>query len=221
MTTTNPLAASIAAWSEGRRRAEVVGELDAACARRHEALNEQIENLRGVVVSIESQIEQLRQDLAIDTHAEQVAEKGGQIVHTPGGDQFEGPSADPIGTVRVHPDDAPDDPNARRVIRLDGARFDDPDASWFELSAAENGGGDGYGSSQVASWPRQPLADVGRVMGHPAVREADAADLAELARQQGVRPVHDIGEFATITDLADTEHEQFTAAALSARGTRS
>ncbi|NYH77618.1 hypothetical protein FHR84_000932 [Actinopolyspora biskrensis] len=70
------------------------------------------------------------------------------------------PTTDPAGTVRVHPDDRPGDPTARRVIKTAGGQ-------WHTLThprpAAVPEEPEGLGD-----WPRQPLAHLALVLSRAA-----------------------------------------------------
>ncbi|MGW1680533.1 hypothetical protein [Saccharopolyspora sp. NPDC002376] len=67
------------------------------------------------------------------------------------------PATDPIGTVRVHPDGSPEDPDTRRAWKV--GQIDS--LAWWE-----DGRQEWRRDEDVATWPRQPLTDVARVLGH-------------------------------------------------------
>ncbi|GAA4837777.1 hypothetical protein GCM10025787_17540 [Saccharopolyspora rosea] len=69
------------------------------------------------------------------------------------------PAADPVGTVRIHPDDAPDDPAARRAVKTSGG--------WTMLTRPESSAPGAPCPAGVGDWPRQPLGHLAAVLGHP------------------------------------------------------
>ena len=71
------------------------------------------------------------------------------------------PSRDRVGTVRVHPDDNPNDPGARRRIRVDTVG----DMPWRPITGYVTGARSEY-DAEVAGWQVQDLIDLGRVLGH-------------------------------------------------------
>lgn len=84
--------------------------------------------------------------------------------------------ADPIGTIRVHPDDDPRDPGARRVIRTDRevelrwvliTGRERAGADWGSRSDAEIGLGEFSDVMGLSVWPRQSLAELAHVLGLP------------------------------------------------------
>ncbi|MEV5538492.1 hypothetical protein AB0L13_16675 [Saccharopolyspora shandongensis] len=113
--------------------------------------------------------------LVLGDRAEQAAARGRHSMTTPGGDQEDdGPAADRFGTVRVYPEDNPEDPEARRVWKIDATDpdemkwWDDDDLVWRS-------------HIEVADWPRQSLVDVARVFGHPGTESRDIGNPATLA----------------------------------------
>lgn len=74
-----------------------------------------------------------------------------------------GPAQDPIGMVRVHPQDDPQDPMARRVIHVDCA----PHKVWLSLVADPQAEHPWVADDAVSSWNTQSLAEVARIFGHP------------------------------------------------------
>jgi hypothetical protein len=81
---------------------------------------------------------------------------------------------DPVGTVRVHPDDNRFDPTARRRIAVDAPDYAGPyeGCRWQRLTGVGtwDGGCDPLHSRDVAGWPVQPLAELAVVLGHPRAK---------------------------------------------------
>lgn len=81
---------------------------------------------------------------------------------------------DPVGTVRIHFDDNPKNPNARRRIAVDATDYCGPyeGCRWQRLTGVANDhlGSDPVHSDSVMGWPIQPLAEVALVLGHPKPR---------------------------------------------------
>ncbi|MFC5992896.1 DUF433 domain-containing protein [Pseudonocardia hispaniensis] len=61
---------------------------------------------------------------------------------------------DLVGAVRVHPDDDPNTPDARRIIRSSGGVWQQITGSHITFAILEE-------------WRVQPLPDLARVLGHP------------------------------------------------------
>lgn len=82
-------------------------------------------------------------------------------------------TVDPVGTVRVHPDDDRLNPGSRRRIAVDASDYAGPyeGCRWQRLTGVGvgDGGCDPLHSRDVAGWPVQPLAELAVVLGHPAV----------------------------------------------------
>jgi hypothetical protein len=77
------------------------------------------------------------------------------------------PRTDPPMTVRVHPDDDPRSPDARRVIRTDNP--------WY-VRVTGLLGGDGRYPSAVATWPVQHWLVVATAFRHAAHRASTMAE---------------------------------------------
>ncbi|GGM64277.1 hypothetical protein GCM10012275_38540 [Longimycelium tulufanense] len=74
------------------------------------------------------------------------------------------PATDPLGTVRVHPEDHPLALCARRVIKLPIGR--EPYHYWRYLTPEITPSPPGLRDQDVAGWPIQPLAELAVVLGH-------------------------------------------------------
>lgn len=91
-----------------------------------------------------------------------------------------GPESDPLGTVRVHPDDDPASPSARRKVKLPITR--EPGAYWRDLTPAMGTPPYVYSNEAIESWAVQALADVARALGHPFAEQSEVERLtAEVA----------------------------------------
>ncbi|SDQ22920.1 hypothetical protein [Actinopolyspora saharensis] len=66
------------------------------------------------------------------------------------------PTLDPAGTVRMHPDDRPDDPTARRVIKT-------ADGRWCALTHPQHATIPEE-PEELGAWPAQPLTHLGLVL---------------------------------------------------------
>ncbi|GGI83762.1 hypothetical protein GCM10011581_21220 [Saccharopolyspora subtropica] len=145
------------------------------------------------------------------------------------------PATDPTGTVRVHPDDDPADPAARRFIRT-------IDGGWSSLTHPPGSAPAAVPSDAVRGWPRQPLADLALRLGHPdgrirsrgraAEARAGSAAVARVQHQPHHRPTRtppstpSFWEAAkvycralrTMSDLMDYWYEQYQAATASRPG---
>lgn len=104
-----------------------------------------------------------------------MTEPGPDLYAPPAPPKLGDPSTDPPMVVRVHPDDDPHSPGARRVIRSSALRL----APWVMVTGAGPGVAPFLMHDEVRTWPVQhPL-----VYG-TAFRHAAAAD----ARERGAVP---------------------------------
>lgn len=80
------------------------------------------------------------------------------------------PATDPVGTVRVYPDDDPLSPAAARVIRA-GWSYSPDSPVWMWLTGRP-GDSDYYLSgADVAGWPIQPWPELAPILHHPHTEE--------------------------------------------------
>lgn len=85
------------------------------------------------------------------------------------------PAADPIGTVRVHPDHERENPSSLRRIKVDATDHAGPyvGCHWARLtfhpqSPTMAAGCDPVSDDDVADWTVQSLAELATILGHPA-----------------------------------------------------
>lgn len=99
---------------------------------------------------------------------------------TPLGD----PALDPPMTCRVHPDDDPHDPAARRVIRISGRA-----GAWPWVNVTGEDAGYGLEHCHVAEWPMQHWLLVMAAFRHAelAGHGQPAADPATLTPDESAR----------------------------------
>lgn len=92
------------------------------------------------------------------------------------------PSLDPPMTVRVHPDDDPRSPSARRAIRTTANG-----PSWHGVTGAPHAA---YRSSDVATWPVQHPIVYGTVYRHAAAADArgSSSQVLDGGDAEGDRP---------------------------------
>lgn len=106
------------------------------------------------------------------------------------------PAGDPIGTVRVHPDDDPKQWDARRVMFV-STRTERP---WWAIA------GDPFGlpamsHDEVRSWQPQPLADLAVVLGH-------AEPSVDVALRERLRATNE--SLLAMLERMETLHVTFT-----------
>ncbi|GEL17667.1 DUF433 domain-containing protein [Pseudonocardia asaccharolytica] len=84
---------------------------------------------------------------------------------------------DLVGTVRVHPDDDPTAPDARRIIRGD-------EGVWRQITGSH------ITFAILEEWRVQPLPDLARILGHPdpAVPGSDELLIVTHPARRGGRP---------------------------------
>lgn len=95
--------------------------------------------------------------------------------------QLGNPAEDPPLTIRVHPDDDPKSPDARRVVKTDRPGG----GLWLQLTGP-TGGAIGFGCHHetVAGWPVQHWLLAATTYGHAAAEERRRAQ-AEQAIERG------------------------------------
>lgn len=99
-------------------------------------------------------------------------------------DDLGDPALDPPLTIRVHPDDDPRDPAARRVIKTDLPSSGAPDEPWLVVIGTDlHRGMLLMGNEDVVTWPRQHWLVAATVFRHAehAARPAAMLDGSDVA----------------------------------------
>lgn len=108
---------------------------------------------------------------------------------------------DPIGTVRVHPDDDPTDRNARRRIAVEDRDNSGAYAGcrWARLTTPSLGEGsyedpDPVPFESVQDWPVQPWLELAHVFGHDSGYTMDQlSPIIDEAHEAGIGAGHKMG----------------------------